>query len=83
MLACKGARGEICCKLLHISQNNRSAVRMLPFEQVAAYQYHNREKSRSQSSTLGHIQEKHGFHFLMRKLGNSIDRLHPRMKLIG
>ena len=43
----------------------------------------NREKSRSQSSTFWHIPEKHGFHFLMRKFRNSIDRMSPQMKLIG
>ena len=41
-----------------------------------------REKSRSQSSTFWHIQEKHGFHFLIWKLWISIDRLVPRTKLI-
>ena len=43
----------------------------------------NREKSRSQSSTFWHIREKLGFHFLMRKLGISLGRLGPPMKLIG
>ena len=42
-----------------------------------------REKSRSQSSTFWHIREKHGFHFLMRKLGISTEQMRPPMKLIG
>ena len=42
-----------------------------------------REKSRSQSSTFWHNREKHGFHFLIRKLRLSIDRMSPPMKLIG
>ena len=41
-----------------------------------------REKSRSQSSTFWHIQEKQGCHFLMRKLWVSIERLGLPMKLI-
>ena len=41
-----------------------------------------REKSRSQSSTFWHIQEKQGFHFFMRKLGISTDQIGPPMKLI-
>ena len=41
------------------------------------------EKSRSQSSTFWHIWEKHGFHFLMRKLSISIKWLVPRTKLTG
>ena len=42
-----------------------------------------REKSRSQYSTFWHIREKHGFHFLMRKLRISLGRMGPPMKLIG
>ena len=42
-----------------------------------------REKSRSPSSTFWHIREKHGFHFLMRKLRNSTERMSPQTKLIG
>ena len=42
----------------------------------------NWEKSRSQSLTFWHIQEKYGFHFLIRKLSISIDQLWPPMKLI-
>ena len=42
-----------------------------------------REKSWSQSSTFGHIREKHGFHFLTGKLRNSSGWLVPQTKLIG
>ena len=44
---------------------------------------HNREKSRSQSLSFLHIREKHGFHFLMRKLGTFTEQMWPPMKLIG
>ena len=40
-------------------------------------------KSVSQSLTFWYIREKHGFHFLMRKLWISIGRSRPPMKLIG
>ena len=44
---------------------------------------YSREKSRSLSSTFWHIREKQGFHFLIRKLGNSSGWLVPPMKFIG
>ena len=42
-----------------------------------------REKSRSQSLTFLHIREKHGFHFLIRKLRVSTERMRHSIKLIG
>ena len=36
-LAMKGAPEKICCKLLHILQVNRRAVKLLHFEHFAAY----------------------------------------------